>query len=145
MTPRLVRMGRCYRCLHTWRMRRRHSTMCPRCKSRLYAVPDIRPVSLGDGEGIEQIIEPHRVRLLEIGREAGIEGLWVFGSVRRKEARRSSDVDLLVTWKRPVSVLEVAGLVDRLSSELGRKVELVDRESLHWAMAPQIFTEAVPV
>jgi uncharacterized protein len=105
----------------------------------------IRPVTLGHGEGIEQIIEPHRVKLLEIGREAGVEGLWVFGSVRRKEARRSSDVDLLVTWKRPVSLLELAGLVDRLSSELGRRVELVDRDSLHWAMAPQILTEAVPV
>jgi uncharacterized protein len=119
--------------------------MCPRCKSRFYGVPALRPVTLGDGEGIEQIIDPHRVKLLEIGREAGVEGLWVFGSVRRKEARRSSDVDLLVTWKRPVSLLEFAGLVDRLSSELGRTVELVDRDSLHWAMAPQILTEAVPI
>jgi predicted nucleotidyltransferase len=126
-------------------MRRRLSARCPRCKSRLYGVPAIRPVTLGHGEGIEQIIEPHRVRLLEISREAGVEGLWVFGSVRRKEARQLSDVDLLVTWKRPVSLLEFAGLVNRLSSELGRRVELVDRESLHWAMAPQILTEAVPV
>jgi predicted nucleotidyltransferase len=119
--------------------------MCPRCKSRLYGVPVIRPIALGQGEGIEQIVEPHRVKLLEIAREAGVEGLWVFGSVRRNEARRSSDVDLLVTWKRPVSLLELAGLIDRLSSELGRRVELVDRDSLHWAMAPQTLTEAVPV
>jgi len=119
--------------------------MCPQCKSRLYDVPFVQPVTLGSGQGIEQIIEPHRVKILEICREAGVEGLWVFGSVRRREARRTSDVDLLVTWKQPASLLELAGLIDRLSSELGRKVELVDRDALHWAMTPQVLSEAVPV
>jgi len=39
MTKRLVRMGHCYRCNHTWRMRRRVPSLCPRCKSGLYATP----------------------------------------------------------------------------------------------------------
>src|SRR5271169_859421 len=127
MTPRLVRSSRCYHCLHTWRMRRRRPELCPRCKSRRYGVPLIRGVTLGSGQGIEENLEPHRVRVLEICREAGVDGLCVFGSVRRREARRTSDVDLLVSWKQPISLLEFAGLIDRLSSELGRKVELVDR------------------
>jgi predicted nucleotidyltransferase len=119
--------------------------MCPRCKSRLYDVPSVQPLALGSGKGIEDIIEPHRVKILEICREAGVDGLWVFGSVRRREARDTSDVDLLVTWTRPVSLLEFSGLIDRLSSEIGQRVELVDRDALHWAMAPQVLSEAVPV
>jgi predicted nucleotidyltransferase len=105
----------------------------------------VEPVALGKGLGIEQIIEPHRVKILELCRAAGVDGLWVFGSVRRREARRNSDVDLLVTWKHSASLLEFASLIDGLSSELGRRVELVDRDALHWAMAPQVLNEAVPV
>jgi len=119
--------------------------MCPRCKSHRFDVPVIKPVVLGNGQGIEQVIEPHRGRILELCREAGVDGLWVFGSVRRREARRTSDLDLLVTWKHPASLLEFAGLIDRLSVEIGRKVELVDRDALHWAMAPQVLSEAIPV
>lgn len=126
-------------------MRRRRPTICPRCKSRFYDVPQVRPVNLGKGMGIAEIIEPHRARVLELTRRAGAEGVWVFGSVRRKEANRTSDVDLLVTWKHPVSLLTFAALVDDLEGELGRRVELVDRESLHWAMAPQVLAEALPV
>ena len=145
MTPRLVRLGRCYRCLHTWRMRRRRPHLCPRCKSRFYDVPLVKPVTLGNGQGIEQIIEAHRGKIHAICREAGVDGLWVFGSVRRREARRTSDVDLLVSWKQPASLMEFASLIDRLSIELGRKVDLVDQDALHWAMAPRILSEAVPV
>jgi predicted nucleotidyltransferase len=102
-------------------------------------------VVLGHGQGINEIIEPHRIRIIEFARDVGVEGLWVFGSVRRNEASRGSDVDLLVTWKRPVSLLTFAKLVDCLSTELGRRVELVDRDSLHWALAPQVLADAVPV
>jgi uncharacterized protein len=145
VTPRLTRMARCYRCLHEWQMRRRRSRFCPRCKSRQYDVPVVRPLRLGRGSGIEEIIGPHRAKLLEIARESGIEGLWVFGSVRRRDARQGSDVDLLVTWKRPASLLTFAGVVDRMSTELGRRVELVDRDALHWAIAPAVLAEAVPL
>lgn len=44
MTKRIVRLAHCYRCVYTWRMRRRSPTMCPRCKSRLWALPKFRPV-----------------------------------------------------------------------------------------------------
>jgi predicted nucleotidyltransferase len=145
MTRRLVRIGRCYRCLHVWRMRRRRPMVCPSCKSRLYDVPVVRPVVLGSGQGIAEIIVPHRVKILELARASGVEGIWVFGSVRRSAARRDSDVDLLVTWNRSASLLALARLVDQLSGELGRSVSVVDRESLHWSIAPQVLADAVPV
>jgi hypothetical protein len=40
MTKRIGRVARCYRCLHRWRIRGRGKpSLCPRCKSRLYATP----------------------------------------------------------------------------------------------------------
>jgi uncharacterized protein len=126
-------------------MRRRRSSICPRCKSRLYDVPVVRPVVLGTRQGIDEILGPHRDVVLRLARNAGADGLWVFGSVRRRDAGPRSDVDLLVTWKPTVSLLDIATLADALDSELGRRVELVNRDDLHWAMAPQILSEAVPL
>jgi uncharacterized protein len=145
MTRRSVRIGRCYRCVYSWRMRRRRPSMCPRCKSTLYNVPVIAPVRIGKGLGVEEIIGPHRTRILRIAREEGVEAMWVFGSVRRREATERSDVDLLVRWGRFASLFEVGRFRTRLEQELGRKVDLVDRGAVHWAMAHQVEAEAVPL
>ena len=69
----------------------------------------------------------------------------MFGSVRRQEATDRSDVDLLVEWKRPVSLLHVAGLRIELRKTLGRDVDLVNRHGVHWAMEPQVEAEKVPL
>lgn len=145
MTRRLVRLARCYRCLHQWHMRRRKPAYCPRCKSRYYDVPLIRPLLLGNGAGIEELVTPHRMKILDTARRHGVEGLWVFGSVRRREARRTSDIDLLVKWKVEASLLEVAKLLGELEAELGRRVDLVDYDGIHWAIRPQVISEAVPL
>jgi predicted nucleotidyltransferase len=145
MTRRRRRIGRCYRCLHTWVMRRRRPSICPRCKSRFYDVPVVRPLKPGRGLGIPEVVSPHRDRVLGIMREGGAEALWVFGSVRRAEANRRSDIDLLVRWRKPVSLLEKASFLVKLEQEFGRKVDLVDWSAVHWALAPQIHSEAVPL
>lgn len=46
MTKRKVRYGHCYRCIYTWRMRRRSPSLCPRCKSRLWRIPRVEPRAL---------------------------------------------------------------------------------------------------
>jgi predicted nucleotidyltransferase len=69
----------------------------------------------------------------------------VFGSVRRREATSHSDVDFLVEWAHPVSLLAIAGLQLELREILGRRVDLVNRHGLHWAVDPQVEAEKVPV
>ena len=69
----------------------------------------------------------------------------VFGSVRRAEATPQSDVDLIVAWRRPVSLLHRAGLCADLERILGRNVDLVNEGGLHWAIEPQVMAEAVPL
>lgn len=126
-------------------MRKRKPSVCPRCKSPTYAVPRIRPIELGRGEGVEQVVDPHRQAVRRIALAEGVQALWVFGSVRRREATSRSDVDLLVRWDHPVSILTKARLLRRLEEELGRPVDLVDWDAMHWALAPQVHAEAVPI
>jgi uncharacterized protein len=100
---------------------------------------------MGKGLGVEEILRPHESQILSVGRRYGVREFRVFGSVRRREATATSDVDLLVRWKGPVSLLKKAGLEIELEEILGRKVDLVSEGGLHWAIAPQVETEAIPL
>jgi uncharacterized protein len=126
-------------------MRRRYPKMCPRCKSKLWKSPKIRPVETGDGLGMNEILIPLRSEILEIGRRHGATGFRVFGSVRRGQATRSSDVDLLVRLDRSASWLNFASLHVDLEKLLHRKVDLIEEGQLSWALRPQIEAEAVPL
>lgn len=136
---------RCFRCAYTWTPKKREIRICPRCKSRLWDVPKVRPVVLGHGQGIEEILVPHREEIRRLGRRYGVKRLRVFGSVRRREARSSSDVDLLVEWTGEVSTLEYVRLRLDLEKVLHRKVDLVEEDGLHWFIRPQAVSEAVPL
>lgn len=120
-------------------------TMCPRCKSRLYHTPTIHPVTEGHGLGIGEILAPHRSKILRISRRFGARKVWVFGSVRRSEATERSDVDLMVSWVGPHSLLQRVALQQALEKALGRPVDLVNRGGLHWSIEPQVEAEAVPL
>jgi predicted nucleotidyltransferase len=117
--------------------------MCPRCKSKLWNVPKLRPVRLGDALGIEEILGPHRKEIIALARKHGYGRVKVFGAVRRREATESSDVDLMVTPIRRTSLLDKAALEVDLEELIGREVDVVHEGSLHWAMRPQAEFEAM--
>ncbi|MGP8073176.1 MAG: nucleotidyltransferase family protein [Thermoplasmata archaeon] len=100
---------------------------------------------LGSGLGVEEVLGPYRAEILRLGRKHGARRFWVFGSVRRREATRKSDVDLMIQWERPVSLLVKAELNADLEGILGRKVDLVNEGGLHWAIEPQVEAERVPL
>jgi uncharacterized protein len=135
----------CYRCFHSWTPVRSPVRLCPRCKSKLWDVPKIRPVTLGNGLGIEEILTPHLDEIRRLAREYGAERILVFGSVRRREASQDSDVDLMVRWRKPVSLLARAGLRNAIEATLGRPVDLVNEGGLPWVIRPQVESEAVPL
>ena len=102
-------------------------------------------MTLGRGLGIEEILDPHREAILGVARRHGVAQVWVFGSVRRREATASSDVDLLVRWSRPHSLLDRAKLEEEIENLVGRPVEIVNEGGLHWAIEPQVESEKVPL
>lgn len=94
---------------------------------------------------MEEISGPHRPAILRLARKYGARRLRVFGSVRRREATRTSDIDLIVEGERKVSTLEFVGMRLDLEKLLQRKVDLVEEEGLHWFIRPQTVAEAVPL
>lgn len=54
----------------------------------------------------------------------------VFGSVARGEETPESDVDILIHFSRPKSLLDIVRLERELSESLGRRVDLVTEASL---------------
>lgn len=134
---------RCYRCLYEWVPRKRSVPACPRCRSKLYAIPKIRRVTLGDGLGIDEILAPKRREILRLAEKFGAKRVRVFGSVRRREARPDSDVDLLVDWKGTPPPLAPLELQIRLKEVIGRAVGVASEGTLPWSIRPQVLAEAI--
>ncbi|MDW8069134.1 MAG: nucleotidyltransferase family protein [Anaerolineae bacterium] len=80
-----------------------------------------------------------------LARRYGVAVVGVFGSYVRGEAQPESDLDLLVDFLRPVSLLELVGAELYLSEALGIKVDLVPRRSLRPELRNVILSQVVPV
>ena len=69
-------------------------------------------------------------RLLNLCQKYQVASLKVFGSVARGEEREDSDIDILVQFVRPVSLLTLVQFERELSILFGRKVDLVTEEGI---------------
>ena len=59
----------------------------------------------------------------------------------RNEATEASDIDLLVSFSRPISLLQMVTLERELSDALGRKVDLLTEASLSPYLRDHILKE----
>lgn len=93
-------------------------------------------------EEIKQIIEDHR----EVCRhQYHVKGLSVFGSYVKKEQKESSDLDILVEFEKPISLLQLVSLENYLSDILGLKVDLVPKNNLREELKVSILKEAISI
>ena len=91
---------------------------------------------------LPQIRSKLREVLPELHREHRVRSLAIFGSYVRGEADSASDVDLLVTFDEPPTLLELISLELKLSEVLGRKVDLVMKSALKPQIGQLILEEA---
>ena len=61
----------------------------------------------------------------------GVTKAALFGSVVRGEAKKKSDVDILVNFSKRKSLLDLVRLQFVLEEKLGRKVDLLTYGSIH--------------
>jgi hypothetical protein len=91
---------------------------------------------------LTRLIESLRQHLPLVRARYQVESLSVFGSYVRGEQRPGSDLDILVTFSEPPSLLTFLELEGYLSDVLGVKVDLVMRAALKPRIGRQIVSEA---
>ena len=138
----------CFRCGYVWRLRKSPVRICPRCKSRYWDQPRVGPVRVGPrrrGLGIAEVLGAQAPALKALAAEYGGFDLRVFGSVARGEATATSDVDLLLRFRRPPGLLARSELRERAGHLLRRTVDLATESNLHWYVRPRVLAEAKPL
>ncbi|MDP6351294.1 MAG: nucleotidyltransferase family protein [Alphaproteobacteria bacterium] len=93
---------------------------------------------MSDGDEVSRRLTAERTALAHFH----VCSLELFGSTASGTPNAESDVDLLVTFDRPVDLFHFLELEEFLSGVLGRKVDLVPRESVKPALQGRIYAEA---
>ncbi|MCI0476522.1 MAG: nucleotidyltransferase family protein [Anaerolineales bacterium] len=92
-------------------------------------------------EEILTVLREHRADVEKFG----VKSFAIFGSAARDQAREDSDVDVLVEFQRPPTFKVYMGLKFFLEDLLGKKVDLVSRNTLKPRVRPYVEREAIYV
>jgi len=96
----------------------------------------IQPRSLDE---IKNLLQQHKPELSEKWK---VRSMGIFGSYVRGEARKNSDLDLLVEIDDPkMGLLRFIALENYLSDLLGVKVDLVEKQALKPAIGRHVLEE----
>lgn len=91
------------------------------------------------------LLKRNRQEILRVCAKHGARNIRIFGSFARGEAGLDSDVDLLVDVGPEHSPWFPGGLLTELQDLLGRRVDIVEPEGIHWYIRDQVLKEAVPL
>ncbi len=87
-------------------------------------------------------LKEHQAELKRLG----VEHLYLFGSTARDEARADSDVDLFFDYPRgKFGLYELMDVKEAAERILGRKTDIMTRDSIHKALRARIEADAEPV
>ena len=109
----------------------------PAVSQRLKFAPEL------DGVHPEVLLEAAAPILKALAAEHGYSRLSVFGCVARHEARKDSDIDLLVETSEGTSSFDFVSLKPLIEHVLGREIDLVSYGGLKAKLDDDIRREAV--
>jgi len=69
------------------------------------------------------------------------ERIGIFGSYARNEETRESDLDILVSFKESINLLQFVNLEQELSDKLGIKVDLLTERAVHPRLKEYIYQD----
>jgi len=92
--------------------------------------------------GITDILKKHEKELKE---RYGIKKIGIFGSYLRAEAKKESDLDILIEFEQDVDIglLKFVEIENYLSDLLGIRVDLVEKSALKPRIGKHILKEVV--
>ena len=93
-------------------------------------------------ETIKKILEKHKQELRVTHK---VKDIGIFGSYVRREAKKKSDIDILVEFEGAVDFFDFLELEEYLSKILNIKVDLVMKKALKPAIGESIMREVIYV
>ena len=93
-------------------------------------------------DDVLKVLADHRQ---EVRQQFSVTSLRLFGSVARDEATETSDVDVLVTFARPVGLFGLCALKDYLEQLLGCTVDVGTLDSLKPRIRARVLAESIDV
>ena len=94
---------------------------------------------------IEETLKNKRDEIRRIAARHGASNVRIFGSVVRGEAEVDSDIDFLVDVGPERTSFFPGGLIADLQDLLGREVDVVTEDALHWYIRERVIKEAIPL
>jgi len=76
-------------------------------------------------------IQKIKKKVISILQRRNVKRAAIFGSFARGEAKKSSDIDILVEFEGEKSLLDLIGLEIELEKILKRKVDILTYDSIH--------------
>ncbi len=93
-------------------------------------------------DAVMTILKAHEAELKQLG----VMHLYLFGSTARGEARENSDIDLFFDYPRGrFGLYELMDVKEAATRILGRKADIMTRDSIHKALRARIEADAVPI
>jgi uncharacterized protein len=100
---------------------------------------------VNESEEAVRLVEVLRQCKQELKERYKVRSLGIFGSYVRNEQKKGSDLDILVEFDEPPSLLRFLQLEHYLSDLLGVRVDLVMKDTLKPAIGRRILSEVVSV
>jgi len=92
---------------------------------------------------VGELLKIKRNEILEVAATYGARNVRVFGSAARGDLKSTSDIDFLVEFEDGRSLFDQVGLGQDLEKLLGRPVDIVEPEAVHWYIRDRVLEEAV--
>jgi predicted nucleotidyltransferase len=102
-----------------------------------------RIINEGNRMTIETLLKEKREDILRVAKAHGAYNVRVFGSAIHGDSGPESDIDFLVEFDDGRSLLDQVGLIQDLEEYLGKKVDVVTPNALHWYIKDRILADAV--
>ncbi len=93
-----------------------------------------------DLKSIKKILKDHKKELEE---NFYVKNIAIFGSYVKGTHTENSDLDILVEFNKPITLIQFIKLENYLSQLLGKKVDLVMKKSLKPYIKKKVLKEAI--
>ena len=91
---------------------------------------------------IKEILNKHKNYL---NKKYGVIELGIFGSYARNEQIESSDVDILVEFEKPISLLKIVSLENYITDILEIKADVIPKKNIRIELRGDIINEVIMV